>query len=64
MIVAGGVAQAMMLPVIGVGTLYLRHRHLPSSIAPSRKVTVALWLATAIIILLMGYYILGQFRKI
>ena len=64
MIVAGGVAQAMMLPVIGVGTLYLRHRHLPSSIAPTRKVTVALWLATAIIILLMGYYILEQLRKL
>ena len=64
MIVAGGVAQAMMLPVIGIGTLYLRHRHLPSSIAPPRRVTIAMWVATVIIVLLMGYYVIEQLRKI
>ncbi|MFZ4985933.1 MAG: Nramp family divalent metal transporter [Blastocatellia bacterium] len=63
MIVAGGVAQALMLPVIGIGTLYLRHRHLPSSIAPPRRVTIALWAATVIIVLLMGYYVIEQLRK-
>lgn len=63
MIVAGGVAQALMLPVIGIGTLYLHHRHLPASIAPPRRVTAAMWIATAIIVLLMGYYVLEQLRK-
>jgi hypothetical protein len=63
MIVAGGVAQALMLPVSGIGTLYLRHRHLPSSIAPPRRVTIALWAATVIIVLLMGYYVIEQLRK-
>ena len=63
MIVAGGVAQALMLPVIGVGTLYLRHRHLPNSIAPPRRVTIAMWVATIIIVCLMGYYVIEQIRK-
>lgn len=60
MVVAGGIAQAMMLPIIGISTLYLRHRHLPSQIAPHRMVTVALWVATAIIIAMTGYYILDR----
>jgi Mn2+/Fe2+ NRAMP family transporter len=64
MVVAGGLAQAMMLPIIGLSTLYLRHRHLPREIAPSRWVTTALWIATAIIVYLMGYYIIEQLRKI
>ena len=34
MVVAGGLAQAMMLPIIAIGTLYLRHRRLPKEIAP------------------------------
>jgi len=56
MVVAGGVAQSLMLPVIGIGTLYLRHRHLPGEVLPPRWITAALWLATIIIVLLMGYY--------
>jgi Mn2+/Fe2+ NRAMP family transporter len=64
MVVAGGLAQAMMLPIIGLSTLYLRHRHLPREIAPSPWVTIALWLATAVIVYLMGYYIVEQLRKI
>jgi hypothetical protein len=40
MVVAGGLAQAAMLPLIAIGTLILRHRHLPREIVPSRLVTV------------------------
>ena len=32
MVRIGGIAQAMMLPVIGIGVVYLRHRHLPKDI--------------------------------
>ncbi len=64
MVIAGGLAQAMMLPVIGVSTLYLRHRRLPREIAPARWVTVGLWIATAVIVWLMGYYAMIQLRKI
>jgi manganese transport protein len=63
MVVAGGVAQALMLPVIGIGTLYLRHRRLPKEIAPSRWVTIALWAAALIIICLMGYYAVLTIKK-
>lgn len=60
MVVAGGIAQAMMLPIIGIGTLYLHHRHLPKSIAPSRCVTMFLWLATAVMLGMMGYYVIEK----
>ena len=63
MVVAGGLAQAMMLPIIGVSTLYLRHRHLPKEIAPSPWVTAFLWFATAVIICLTGYYVINQITK-
>jgi len=62
MVVAGGLAQAMMLPIIGISTLYLRHRHLPKEIRPSPWVTVFLWVATGIIIWLTGYYVIQQLR--
>jgi Mn2+/Fe2+ NRAMP family transporter len=56
MVKAGGIAQALMLPVIGIGTLYLRHRLLPRDIAPARWVTIFLWIATAVIVWLMVVY--------
>jgi len=59
----GGVAQAMMLPIIGIGAIYLRHRHLPKDIQPSRWVTVGLWVATALIVWLMGYSVIEAIRK-
>ncbi len=60
MVVAGGLAQAAMLPIIAVGTLILRHRHLPSNIIPTRVVTAGLWLAASVIVLLMCYYLISQ----
>jgi Mn2+/Fe2+ NRAMP family transporter len=47
MVVAGGVAQAMMLPLIGVAAIYLRHACLPHEIRPSVLTTILLWIATA-----------------
>ena len=64
MVVAGGLAQALMLPVIGVSALYLRHRHLPPELAPPAWVTVFLWAATLIIVCLMGYYALLTWQQI
>jgi Mn2+/Fe2+ NRAMP family transporter len=46
MVVAGGIAQSVMLPLVGAGALYLHHRRLPAEVAPGRVVTVALWAAT------------------
>lgn len=63
MVKVGGIAQASMLPVIGVSTLYLRYRRLPRDIEPRPWVTYGLWLATAIIILIMGYSVLEALKK-
>jgi Mn2+/Fe2+ NRAMP family transporter len=63
MVRIGGIAQAMMLPVIGLGAVYLRHRHLPKDILPSRWVTIGLWVTTALIAWLMGYSVFEAVRK-
>jgi manganese transport protein len=55
MVMLGGIAQSLMLPVVGIGAIYLRHR-LPPEVAPSALTTAALWLATAIILVVMAYY--------
>jgi Mn2+/Fe2+ NRAMP family transporter len=57
MVVAGGVAQAMMLPLIGIAALYLRHRHLPAEIRPSVTTTVLLWIAAAVMAGFALYYV-------
>src|SRR6185436_16499273 len=48
MVVAGGILQALLLPLASFGTIYLHHRQLPAALRPSPIVTVALWVATAI----------------
>ena len=64
MVVIGGIAQAMMLPVIGIGTIYLRHRRLPQSIAPAGWVTAGLWIATLLIIAVTTYSIVLEAGKL
>jgi len=56
MVVAGGVAQALMLPIIAVGALYLRYRRLPKNVIPSFWLTAVLWIAAVLIVCLMVYY--------
>lgn len=56
MVRAGGIAQALMLPIIAVGALVLRYRHLPQEVRPSVVHTVGLWLASIATVVLMGYY--------
>ena len=57
MVVAGGVAQALLLPLIGIAAVYLRHTHLPRDIQPSRGTTAMLWLATAVMSAFALYYV-------
>ena len=56
MVKAGGVAQAIMLPVIAIGALYLRYRELPAEARPGMLATVGLWIACITTISLMAYY--------
>jgi Mn2+/Fe2+ NRAMP family transporter len=62
MVMLGGIAQSLMLPVIGVAAIFLRHRRLPDEIAPSPATTVALWTTTAAIVVVMVYYALLTLR--
>jgi Mn2+/Fe2+ NRAMP family transporter len=45
MVMIGGLAQAMTLPVISTATLYLRYRRTDPRLAPSRLSDVCLWFA-------------------
>jgi hypothetical protein len=39
----------LMMPV-GIGAVYLRHRHLPKAVAPSGIRTVCLWISSAVLV--------------
>jgi len=60
MVTIGGVAEALMLPVIAFSTVYLHHIHLPKSIVPKGWITLALWITSAVMLLMMGYSIVLQ----
>jgi manganese transport protein len=57
MVVAGGVGQALMLPLIGIAAIYLRHTEVPPDILPSAGTTVMLWVATAVMAAFALYYV-------
>jgi Mn2+/Fe2+ NRAMP family transporter len=53
----GGAAQAAMLPIIGIGAVYLRHKRLPAEVRPGFIPTFGLWLAAILMSLFMLYYV-------
>jgi Mn2+/Fe2+ NRAMP family transporter len=55
MVVAGGIVQALLLPLAGVGTIYLHHRHVPKRLRPHPVVTFALWLSAALMAAAAAY---------
>ncbi len=57
MVVAGGVAQALLLPLIGLAAIYLRHTHVPPEIRPSPVTTVFLWVAALVMAGFALYYV-------
>ena len=60
MVVAGGIAQAMLLPLIGLAAIYLRHTRLPHEIRPSAATTIFLWIATAGMAGFALYYVFAR----
>jgi Mn2+/Fe2+ NRAMP family transporter len=62
MVLAGGLAQAAMLPLIGIAAIYLRHRHVPDDIQPSTGTTIMLWIAAIVMGGFAGYYAIAQLR--
>jgi manganese transport protein len=57
MVVAGGVSQALMLPLIGLAVIHLRNREIPLDIEPSRLTTLLLWVSTAVMFAFAVYYL-------
>ena len=55
MVKIGGIAQAIMLPVIGGFAVYLRYKRMPASILPKTWITLMLWVSAVLMALLMGY---------
>lgn len=56
MVVAGGVAQALMLPLIGLAVVALRHTRVPPELQPSPVTTAVLWTSTAVMFGFATYY--------
>jgi len=61
MVILGGIAQSVMLPLVSWATVYLHHKHLPKTLRPSRFVSLALWVSAILITVLMGYYVWIKF---
>jgi Mn2+/Fe2+ NRAMP family transporter len=57
MVILGGTAQALMLPVIAFSTLYVRYKRLTPRLAPSRPLDMFLWFS-ALCIVVVGAYTL------
>jgi manganese transport protein len=57
MVLAGGLAQALLLPLIGIAAVYLRHTHVPADIRPSTLTTAALWVSAAVMLSAATYYL-------
>jgi Mn2+/Fe2+ NRAMP family transporter len=55
MVLAGGLVQTILLPLAGIGAIYLRHRHLPKEVAPGAFVTAGLWTATGGLVAIVLY---------
>ncbi len=60
MVMIGGVAQAVMLPIIGFCAIYLRYVHLPKAIAPRGWITLGLWVCTLLMAVMMSYSVLQK----
>ena len=63
MVFIGGMAQFLMMPIIGIGTVYLRHRHLPTSVAPSGMRTAFLWFSSAVLVGFVALYLGTLLRR-
>lgn len=57
MVLASGVAQAVMLPMLGVAVLYFRYRRLDERLAPGLAWDIFLWLSCAGFLLVGGWAI-------
>ncbi len=64
MVVWGAIAQAMMLPIISFGTVYLVQRHLPPELKAPAWLTGLLWLGAIVITGFVVPALLSELRKV
>ena len=57
MVKLGGTAEALLLPVVGFSTIYLRYKHLPKAILPKGWLTLGLWVTSVVMAFMMAYAI-------
>jgi len=57
MVVAGGVSQALMLPLVGIAVMHLRNKEISPDIRASRPTTLMLWMSTAVMFAFAAYYV-------
>ena len=53
MVMIGGLAQAIMLPVIGFCTIYLSVKHTPKAILPKGWIKLLLWVSAVVMAVMM-----------
>lgn len=64
MVVIGGFAQAITLPMIAAATLYFRYRKLDRRLVPSVALDICLWIAWVLITLVAGYALYSQVSNV
>ena len=60
LVLAGAVAQALMLPFLGLAALHLRHRRTAAELRPGTPWTLALWTSVASMTLLGAWQIAAR----
>ena len=63
LVVVGGYAQGLMLPLIAGATLYLRYRDADPRVAPSRLADTMTWIAFTAILAVSIYSVIDLFRS-
>ena len=64
MVVWGAIAQAVMLPIISFGTVFLIQRHLPKELKAPAWLTGLLWLGAIVITGFVVPALLSELRKL
>jgi manganese transport protein len=64
MVVWGAIAQAMMLPIISFGTVYLVQRHLPPELKAPAWLTSLLWLGAIVITGFVVPALISELKKV
>jgi manganese transport protein len=63
MVTWGGLSQAVTLPIISLGTLYLIYKYLPKEVKAPAWMDALLWVAAIVICALMSYYFWFELKK-